>query len=81
MIRWLLRVHDTYVKHLEAEIEYYRLELKNERRRAEQAIDTLLTLKGASAVTPPEPRGPTPEERAVQEFLSSPELAKMGGVD
>lgn len=77
MIGWFLRLYEPYISHLEAEIEWYRTQLIHERRRAEQAVDMLLHMKGAPPVSPPPERDPTAE--VVKEFLDA--TADVGALE
>ena len=71
--------HSSHLRHLEAEIEFWRMEFAHERQRAERAIDTLLSLPGrppVHAITVP-----TPEERArwdPERMVKDPEFTLAG---
>ena len=79
MIGWLAKLYDPYIGHLEAEIEWYRVQLIHERNRAERAVDQLLNMRGAPPVTPP----PEPDQTAtmLQEamrVMQGEEFQKVG---
>ena len=68
--------HREYINHLEAEIVWLKIQMVHERRRAEVSIDVLLTMRGATGVTPP----PMPKERdIVEEFMD--QTATVGAVE
>ena len=82
MIRWLFRAPEAFVTHLEAEIEWYRLQLVHERNRADRAVDTLLAMQGVAAVTPPPPRNERVEmEQEIARVLGSQEFQGVGAVE
>lgn len=70
-----------YLQHLEAEIQWLKMELKHERQRAEVAVDQLLRVKvGAHPVTPVEPPHDEALRREVDELLNNPEFTQIGEV-
>ena len=82
MIRALLRLYDPYLRHLEAEVEWYRVQLAHERRRAEQAVDMLLQMSGKPPVTPPAPRAERDAmEQEITRVLESAEFQGVGSVE
>ena len=78
----MFRPSTEFLRHLEAEIQWLKIELKHERQRAEVAVDQLLRLKaGAHPVTPVE-TSPAREalQREVDELLNNPEFTQIGEV-
>lgn len=72
--------HSDYVKHLEAEVEWYRDRLDHERQRAEIAVDALLALKvGAPPVRSPEPQARETLEQVAERLMGDREFNEAGG--
>lgn len=69
--------HSHFIAHLEAEIEYLKGELTQERQSYRAAVDALLQLKvGVGPVSPSvAPAGLPPE---IRELLTDPEFQRAG---
>ena len=79
MIRWLLAGYLRHIEHLEDEVEWYRVQLTLERRRAEQAVDTLLHMHAMPSVTPPPARDAKADADAeIKRVLEGTEWAQVG---
>lgn len=77
----LFCAHGEYLRHLEAEIVWLKLQMIHERQRAEFALDKLQMLHvGGGPVTVP-----TPDERraeaTITDLLSNPEFVNAGGIE
>ena len=67
-----------FLRHLEAEIQWLKIELKHERQRAEVAIDQLLRVRvGVGSVTPRE-ESPDALTKEVEALLGNPEFSHAG---
>lgn len=71
--------HGEYIKHLEAEVEFWRLQFRHERQRAEVGVDRLLSLHHVGPVTAPLLIEPT--EPPVEALLNDPEWTKAGSAE
>lgn len=68
-----------YVRHLEAEIEWFKLQVEHERQRAELAVDELLRVRvGAGPVTQTTPGEAKAAQTIVDKMLSDTEFAEAG---
>ena len=76
MVLWCR--HSSHLAHLEAEVEFWRMQFVHERQRAERAIDSLLQLKlPVAPITVPTPQ----EMAAASALISGPgdeEFDKIG---
>lgn len=72
-----------YVRHLEAEIAWYRAQMIHERQRAEKAIDRLLEHRGIQPVTIPTPGEVREaiEDNPIERILRDPEFASAGSAE
>ena len=78
---WLMLPHDKYQRHLEEEVEFWRMLYERERQRAEQSIDARLAEGGRHPVTFPLRRDPTRRQQAadpVEKLLTNPEFYTAG---
>ena len=73
--------HSSHLKHLEAEVAFWRLQFSHERQRAERAVDTLLALKlGVPPITVPTREELRDTESEVERALRDPEFTQAGAV-
>jgi hypothetical protein len=74
--------HSDFIKHLEAEVAWYREQMIHERQRAELALDELLRVRvGVGPVTLPTPAEAAARETAVDRLLKDTEFTTAGVED
>ena len=73
--------HSSHLMHLEAEIEWLKMQMTHERQRAEIAIDHLLALKqGVTPVTRPTREEQMEVEAVMGKIRDDPEFTQAGEV-
>jgi len=72
-----------YIRHLEAEIAWYRTQMIHERQRAEKALDRLLEQRGIGPITVPTPEEimAAVEDNPVERLMRDPEFASAGSAE
>lgn len=72
--------HREFIDHLRDEVEYWRRLYREERARAETAINLVLARAAQSPGLPVNlpPREPTEEEKRIEALLNDPEFTKAG---
>lgn len=74
--------HSSHIKHLEAEVAFWRMQFTHERQRAEVAIDRLLNLKlNIPGVTMPTREELRETESEMERTLRDPEFTQAGNVE
>lgn len=72
--------HSDFIKHLEAEVEWYRAQMEHERQRAEMALDELLRVRvQAGPITRPTPSEVAAQESTIEKMFKNTEFAEAGG--